>query len=177
MNELEGGSHVSLAVAINDYVAGSPSSVYTPGMCGATACKAILAAALATYPSCTAGAAMNQKVNLGHFLATCTTLTTSTYPIAGTTCLAVDYADYFWATGQVTLTPNCAAALAGAGYSQATRWYTAVNAATLSSSNAITSAFYMSPDCIQLTQATAAKLANCTVSNTNNVVENLWQPI
>ncbi|KAF0717660.1 Aste57867_2172 [Aphanomyces stellatus] len=111
---------------------------------------------------------MNQKANLDHFLATSTTLLDNVnVPHRGHDVSRGHLRRLLLGRGSI------ARLRSRAGYSQATRWYTAVNAATLSSPNAITSTFCMSPDCVYQTQATASMLANYTMSNTNNVVENL----
>ncbi|KAF0699095.1 hypothetical protein As57867_010257, partial [Aphanomyces stellatus] len=150
----------SFAAIAVDVLARGNSSLFVPGLCGIPACQANLNAFLTAYPTCTPMIASSYLAPLNVLNATCVTLLTSqSSQPAFVTCQVEDMADYIWATTQVMIPPNCAVAI---GSSPSTLWYTVHKTLTLSSSNAITSAYCGSPDCVALIRSIQRTMNNCT---------------
>ncbi|KAF0692148.1 hypothetical protein As57867_016684, partial [Aphanomyces stellatus] len=169
----------TLAAIGMDYTK-NPNSIYGYAICGIPACVASLTTFLASYPTCTPFPVSywigptRTYIFPTSFLSTITTLNQNTCvniasSIAGSnnTCQVADYATYKWAKFQVSLTPNCAAALSSFGYTSTSLWYSALQGAT--STKLTTLAFCGSPDCIQLTTNMVSTLSNCSVASGENL--------
>ncbi|KAF0715247.1 hypothetical protein As57867_003480, partial [Aphanomyces stellatus] len=159
VNDLQGGAPPTVAAVAADTMA-NPMGVFATGICGSVNCATQLNSIVSSYPTCTAVSATSYWTQLTNLKSSCTGVVTGTAP-TNATCTSLDTAYYTFATCQVRLTPNCAAALASFSYTTSSLWYSVFQAMTLSSSNQLTSTFCSTHACTQLTINTCNGLSNC----------------
>ncbi|KAF0690546.1 Aste57867_18062 [Aphanomyces stellatus] len=157
------------AIAID--FATNPNSIYGYAFCGFPACLSSLTWYLSTYPQCTPSTnAASFYRPLSTLLASCPNISASIVN-GSNTCGVSDYANYTWAKYQVSLTPNCAADLAGYGsFDTTSLWATVAQAVLTTPSSNLALAFCGSPACTALTQTMQRSLANCSVVSGENLL-------
>ncbi|KAG9402052.1 hypothetical protein AC1031_007746 [Aphanomyces cochlioides] len=131
------GTPRTIATVFADYV-NNPNSEYTYGLCGSTNCVNQINGL--NYPSCDPNTATSNDAPISNFSTACSPLSND-LTAGGGACTLGNTADYLWAKYQVTLTTNCAAALANFSYTTSSLWYSVVTSLNLIT-NDLTTAFW-----------------------------------
>ncbi|KAF0699098.1 Aste57867_10300 [Aphanomyces stellatus] len=137
----------TLAALAIEYTS-NPASGVNYDICGTPLCLSSLASFVAMYPRCTPDKAISYYATLNALLTSCPKLLNA-IATQSSSCTLASYANYSWVKNAATLSANCAAALTPFGYAGLTRWYSIAQAVALTQSNAPTSAFCGSTDCVR----------------------------